>query len=86
MEIVFSENAEKELDGMDEQLRALFIKHAEKIMNVPPRRHMRFGLPYNVENVTKQARMVYNIQEEIVYILRCFKIHKEYEKWYKSFK
>ncbi|MBU0591194.1 hypothetical protein KKF81_01940 [Candidatus Micrarchaeota archaeon] len=86
MEILFSENAEKELDDMDEQLRQMFIKHIEKLMIVPPRRHMRFGMPFNVESVTKQARMIYQIEEDTFYILRCFKNHKEYEKWYKSFK
>jgi mRNA-degrading endonuclease RelE of RelBE toxin-antitoxin system len=86
MESVFSENAEKELDGMDQKLRKLFFKHVEKIENMPPRRHMKFGMPFNVEDVTKQARMVYQIEENKPYILHCFKNHKEYERWYKSFK
>jgi mRNA-degrading endonuclease RelE of RelBE toxin-antitoxin system len=86
MEVIFSENAEKELDDIDSQLRTLFLKHAEKIKHMPPRRHLRFGLPYNVEDVTKQARLVYYIEEEKLYVLHCFKNHKEYERWYKSFK
>jgi len=86
MEVFFSENAEKELDGMDPQIRELFFKHVEKVRNMPPRRHMKFGLPFNVEDVTKQARMVYHIEEKKLYVLRCFKDHKEYERWYKSFK
>ncbi|MEK6942404.1 MAG: hypothetical protein AABW85_06110 [archaeon] len=86
MKAEFSENAEKELDEMDNSLRKLFIKHAEKISSIPPRRHMRFGLPFNVEEVTRQARIVYNIEEETCCILHCFKNHKEYERWYKSFK
>jgi len=86
MKIEFSEKAEKELDAIDKSLRKLFLKHAEKIVSMPPRRHMRFGLPFNVEEVTRQARMVYNIEKETYYILHCFKNHKEYERWYKSFK
>ena len=85
MKAEFSENAEKELDEMDKSLRKLFVKHAEKIAEMPPRRHMRFGLPFNVEEVTRQARMVYNPGEETCCILHCFKNHKEYERWYKQF-
>lgn len=85
MRIVFSERAEEELDRVDKSLRKLFLKHAEKIASLPPRRHMRFGLPFNVEEVTKQARIVYQIENGVCYILHCFKNHKEYERWYKSF-
>jgi len=86
MKILFSEKAEKELDGMDNGLRKLFVNHAEKISRIPPRRHLKFGLPFNVEEVTKQARMVYQTEENACYVLHCFKDHKEYERWYKSFK
>ena len=85
METRLSENAEKDLDAMDGAQRELFIKHVEKISKMPPRRHMRFGLPFNVEEVG-QGRIIYNFENEILFILRCFSIHKEYEKWYKSFK
>ncbi len=86
MKILFSEKAEKELDDTDQSLRKLFIKHAEKIALMPPRRHLRFGLPFNVEEVTRQARITYSIEGDTCYILHCFKTHKEYERWYKSFK
>jgi len=86
MNSVFSEKAEKELDAMDNSLRVLFFKHAEKISLMPPKRHLRFGLPFNAEEVTRQARMVYKIEEETCFILHCFSTHKEYEKWFKSFK
>ena len=84
MRVLFSENAEKGLDGMDRELRKLFLKHVEKIQTMPLRRHLRFGMPFNVENVTKQARMVYQIEKDILYILWCFKTHKEYERWYRA--
>jgi len=53
---------------------------------MPPRRHLRFGIPYHVEDVTKQARLVYDIRKDTLYVVHCFATHKEYEKWYKSFK
>ena len=86
MNTLFSEKAEKELDEMEKNLRKLFLKHAEKITEMPPKRHLRFGLPFNVEEVTRQTRMIYNFKENKCYILHCFKTHKEYERWYKSFK
>jgi phage-related protein len=38
------------------------------------------------KNVTKQARIIYNVKGDQTYILHCFKSHKEYERWYKSYK
>jgi len=52
---------------------------------MPPRRHMRFGLPFNVVNVTDQARLIYYVEVETLFVLRCFDKHKDYEKWYKTF-
>ncbi len=86
MEIKFDEDAIRDLDSMDKGVREFFRKHIEKISKMPPRRHLRFGLPGNVEDVTKQARLVYTYRnEETLYIIRCFTTHKEYEKWYKSY-
>ena len=86
MQIKFSEKAEAELDKMDKSLQKFFLKHTAKIAQIPQRRHMRFGLPFNVEDITKQARMIFQTEEKIFYVLHCFKNHKEYERWYKSFK
>lgn len=85
-EILFSEKAEKELGDSDLGLRKLFMEHARKIAGMPPRRHMRFGMPFNVEEVTRQARIVYKMEGGKCYILHCFEKHKDYERWYKSFK
>jgi mRNA-degrading endonuclease RelE of RelBE toxin-antitoxin system len=85
MEVRISEKAEKDLDGMDASARKLFIRHIEKISGMPPRRHRRFGLPFNVEEVG-QGRIVYSVEKDSVNILRCFTAHKEYEKWYLSFR
>ena len=86
MKIRISEKAERELDEMEPKLRELFVKHMEKLIDMPPRRHLKFGMPFDVEDVTQQARMIYYPEGEVLYILKCFKNHKEYERWYKSFK
>ncbi|MFH1785762.1 MAG: hypothetical protein ABH842_05010 [Candidatus Micrarchaeota archaeon] len=86
IEVRISELAEEELSKMDAQLRLYFKKHIEKIVNMPTRRHMRYGLPFNVVNVTKQSRLVYQVEDDRLFILRCFATHKEYERWYLSFK
>jgi mRNA-degrading endonuclease RelE of RelBE toxin-antitoxin system len=85
METEFFDEAEDDLDKMDQAHRKLFIKHIEKISNMQPRRHLRFGLPFNVEEVG-QGRIAYDIKNDVLYIVRCFTSHKDYEKWYKSFK
>ena len=82
----FSEKARSDLDSMTQDMRVIFVKHAEKLENMPPRRHMRHGLPCYVEEVTKQARMIYGIKCDEIEILHCFTDHKEYERWYKGFK
>ncbi len=86
MDVRFSKKAEAELDAMDNSLRKRFLKHAEKVGEMPPGKHLKHGLQENVEKVTKQARFVYTFKEETCYILRCFKTHKEYEHWYTSFR
>jgi mRNA-degrading endonuclease RelE of RelBE toxin-antitoxin system len=85
MEIRLYEMAEKDLDATDNTTYSLFNKHIDKISRLPPRRHLKFGMPFNVEEIG-QGRIVYNIKDETLFIIRCFSTHKEYEKWYKSFK
>jgi len=86
MELVFSDSAGNELAGMQQDMKSVFIMHLEKIQSPPPRKHMKHGIPCHVENVTKQARIVYEIREDRTYILHCFTSHKEYEHWYSSYK
>lgn len=85
MKIEISENAFKDLDDMDKATYSTFRKHLIKISEMPPRRHMRHGVPYSVEEVG-QGRIAYRIdsESETLYIVRCFSDHKEYEKWYNS--
>jgi len=86
MDLVFSDAAKKELKDLPQDLKTIFLKHLNKIQHMPPRRHMKHGIPHHVEKVTKQARLIYNVEEDKLYILHCFKNHKEYERWYKSYK
>ncbi len=86
MELIFLDSAKKELESMPQDLKNVFFKHLEKIQCMPPQRCMKHGIPYHVENVTKQARLIYHLKEDKTYILHCFKNHKEYERWYKSYK
>ncbi|MFH1199986.1 MAG: hypothetical protein V1708_02875 [Candidatus Micrarchaeota archaeon] len=47
---------------------------------------MQHGVDSFVEKVTKQARIAYYFEDDAIFIWRCFATHKEYEKWYKSFR
>jgi phage-related protein len=86
MKLIFSDSARKEMENLEKELKYLFIKHLEKMQRATPHKHMKYGIPCHVEKVTRQARIVYNIKEEQIYILHCFASHKEYERWYKSYK
>lgn len=86
MELIFSDTARRELADLDQEQKSQFIRHIEKMQEAPPRKHMKHGIPCHVEKVTRQARIVYNIKGTQIYILHCFASHKEYERWYKSYK
>ncbi|MFH1240416.1 MAG: hypothetical protein V1672_04310 [Candidatus Diapherotrites archaeon] len=86
MEVKILETAEKELEKIVNPLNKQFGKHIEKIASNETSRHLKHGLQYFTENVTKQARIVYYFEEKTIYVMHCFKNHKEYERWYKSFK
>ncbi len=86
MKIQILETAEKELEKIANPLNKQFGKHIEKIASKETNRHLKSGLPYFTENVTKQARLICYIKEETIYALHCFAGHKEYKRWYRSFK
>jgi mRNA-degrading endonuclease RelE of RelBE toxin-antitoxin system len=85
MKVELSGTAWKDLEGMDKAAYIAFRKHLQKIAMMSPRRHMRHGLPYNIEEVG-QGRIAYHVDDEseTLYIVRCFSDYKEYEKWYNS--
>lgn len=84
MKIIFGKQATEDFLSFDKTLQEFFRKHIDKLSGMPPRRHLKHGLPL-VENVTKQARLVYNESDDTLYVIRCFATHKEYERWYQSF-
>lgn len=85
MNVVFQEEARKDLKKMDGYERQFFHDQVKKLAELPPRRHLKYGVPVHVDNVG-QGRIIYQIENETLYILRFFTDHKDYEKWYKSLK
>ena len=86
MKIVFTDQSIKDLDDMDNSTYLLFEKHITKMMTTPPRRHLRNGLPYFVEEVGGGGIIcLADNSSDTIHIVRCFVTHKEYEKWYSGF-
>jgi hypothetical protein len=86
MEADWSDEAKKDMKSFERKLQGFFLSHVDKPCKMPPRRHMKHGLPFFVEDVTKQARFVYVEDGAFLRIMRCFATHKEYERWYGSFR
>ena len=86
MEIAWDERGDSDFQALEKTLQRFFKAHLEKLSKMPPRRHLKHGLPFFVEDVTKQARLVYLEDGELLRVIRCFATHKEYEKWYNSFR
>ena len=80
-----SDEAEKDLDDMDNAVYIQFRKHIDKIAKNPPRKHAKHGLSIFTENVG-QGRIPCQIIGETIIIMRCFIHHKEYDKWLGQFK
>jgi hypothetical protein len=85
MEITLLDQAVDDLGGMDNNTWLVFAKHLRKIAQMPPRRHLKYGVPVHVEDVG-QGRIVYQINEDKLYVIRLFADHKDYEKWYRLIK
>ncbi|MFA6214345.1 MAG: hypothetical protein WC717_03640 [Candidatus Micrarchaeia archaeon] len=86
MEIDWSDESKADMKAFERKLQGFFLSHSEKLARMPPRRHMQHWLPWNVEDVTKQARLVYLADGDILRVIRCFATHKEYERWYQSYR
>jgi len=84
VKIEVTDNADEDLGGMDGSQREKFIKHMRKIASMPPARHFR---DHYVEQVG-EGRIIYQIDQdnEVIYILRCFARHKDYDRWCDSFR
>ena len=78
----FQEDARKHLLAMDFSVREKLIRKIARMENEPPGRHLRFGLPYFVEQLG-QYRIAYTCDEKKgEKIIHFVGDHKEYEKWY----
>jgi hypothetical protein len=73
---------------MDCSERILFYRHVKKLVETEPHRHFGYGIDAYKENVGANCRMMFawDDDEDTLRILRCFTDHKDYEKWYKSYK
>lgn len=88
MQVIFDEDAHKDLKKTDQSERILFDQHVMKIIETGPRRHLSHGIDAYKENVGADGRMTFlwDNDGKTLRILRCFTDHKDYEKWYKSYK
>jgi mRNA-degrading endonuclease RelE of RelBE toxin-antitoxin system len=88
MQVIFDEDARRDMKKMGQAERILFYQHIKKLAETGPRRHFSHGIDAYKENVGADGRMVFawDDDEETLRILRCFTDHKDYEKWYKSYK
>lgn len=86
MAVVFLEKGLRDFDALDNSVRSMFKKHLQKLMAMPPRRHLGHGNPFFCENVTDQARLVYQTEGGDLLVMHCFSTHKEYERWYRGIK
>lgn len=85
MKIEITDEADEDIGSMDGSQRKRFDKHILKIAAMPPSRHFK---DHYIEQVRDQGRIIYQIdrENEVVYILRCFKDHKDYDRWCDSFR
>jgi len=85
MKIEIMDEALRDLRKMDEPHLLSFQKIIDKIAHAPlGSRHMK-RLPFFSPRVG-QGRIVYQVEKDTVYIIRCFTTHDEYERWYRSIK
>jgi hypothetical protein len=85
MNIKFTQEADADIDAMENSVYLQFRKHLDKILVQPPRKHARHGLPFFTENVG-QGRIPILISKDTIIVVRCFEHHKEYDKWLDQFK
>ena len=86
MKLAYSENAKREFLALEKSLQLKFKKRLKKLAEgLPPRRHLKCGIDAFVDEVTRNARVVYFVENEEMTILHCFATHKEYERWFANF-
>jgi hypothetical protein len=68
---------------MDKSLQAVFSKHFAKLESIKPRKRMKVGRNYLVEEAG-QGRIVCLEEGDSLAVIHVFATHKEYEKWYRG--
>ena len=85
MDIIVLKEADDDLSKFTADYRETIHKHISKISQEGlSRKHLHYGLPYFVDKVGYSGRIVYDIQENQIFIVRIFNDHKEYERWLKN--
>ena len=82
-DVISSTDFEEDLLKVDKSLQIIVQKKILKIISedLVVRTHLQHGVPYFVEKITFSSRLVYNIRENKLYLIRFFKDHNDYEKW-----
>ncbi len=87
MKVELLDEAKNDLHEMDNSVYILFKSHLRTLMNTPYQRHLEHGLDFYIKDIKqKKYKIVYTIEDETVYVLRCFDDHKKYDKWLRSYK
>ncbi|HTY91913.1 MAG TPA: type II toxin-antitoxin system RelE/ParE family toxin [Methanocella sp.] len=82
MKVDVSPEAENDLDEMDNSLYVKFKNHLKSLGDNPYQRHLEHGLPYYVKDFNKKKyKIVYTIENDTIYVERCFDDHKKYDRW-----
>jgi len=85
MSAIYNAEALRDLKKMDPVKAGVFVKHVQKISGMPQRRHLKFGLPFLVDEVGG-GRLIYTYEGDDIRVVRCFSNHHDYEKWYKAYR
>ncbi len=85
--VVFNPLAKKALDSLDTPVRIRILKKTTQLQREDlDSRHLRAGLPFFVEDIGQYRVCFEKDEQNKKKIVRFVGDHKEYEKWYKSYK
>lgn len=81
MQVIISNDAYKDIGKFASDLKKQIYSHFIKISQEGlSRKHLHYGLPYFVDKIGYFGRIVYDIQDNKIFIIRIFNDHKEYER------
>jgi hypothetical protein len=81
--IMLSGQAQLEFAALDKSAKLVFAKRLVKLESAPPRKHLKGGGGYSVDEVG-QGRIICQQKGEELLVLHVFATHKEYERWYRG--